>query len=161
VDPKSKVSSFSLLSSAKKKEAANSEEEARTELDIQLNILSLYIADPTLALFSADPKTQREENRYLGIFTTFPLFTMISLSLSPFRGLIIGLTLCVQDANLRAKAAKALSTLHQPSMIAQWASPEEIMPAFWEISCQVTLSLAKQIIEREDVRIIIISLFQV
>lgn len=127
IDTKTKGSSLSLsILGSKKKDIAD--DEAKTEFDIQVNILSLYIVDPTLALFSTDVKTQREDNRQL----------------------IFGLTLCLQDNNLRSKAALALLNLHQPGMIAQWGPPDELMQSFWEISSQVTLSIAKQIVDREE-----------
>jgi neurofibromin 1 len=52
-----------------------------------------------------------------------------------------------QDHRVRRAAVDCLTQLHNPSIIVHWGPSETIMANFWKISCQVVLSIARQILD--------------
>jgi len=104
--------------------------EANEKKEIILNILKLYRTDPMLAIFSGEAGEQPEENR----------------------AIIYGISLCFNDTSLgiRMTAAETLLALHSPDYIEKWGPPENRMQNFWNISSQVMLGVARQLLEPKE-----------
>ncbi|CAG8730221.1 7577_t:CDS:2, partial [Ambispora leptoticha] len=104
-------------------------EEANEKTEIILNILNLYKTDPSLALMQNDSSEPSDEI-----------------------GTIVCITNCLNNSSraIRTIAAETLLELHKPDYIEKWGSPQNKMRNFWYLSSQVTLTVARQIIESKE-----------
>ncbi|KAI9020828.1 hypothetical protein CLU79DRAFT_835831, partial [Phycomyces nitens] len=101
-------------------------------LEITLDMLRLYQADPNMAI-RGNAENKTEQNA----------------------AVMVAVTMCLKETNqaVRDAAAETLFKLHAPHYILEWGAPERFIESFWSISSQVIYTLAKQILdtrERED-----------
>nr|CAG8557750.1 86_t:CDS:10 [Entrophospora candida] len=96
-------------------------------LEIIQHILNLYRADPLLAIVGRKPD---EENQ----------------------SIILAITECMNVYNdtIKTIAADTLLQLHNVKLIEQWGPKETRMQHFWHISSQITLAVAKQILDSKE-----------
>ncbi|CAG8509250.1 3861_t:CDS:10, partial [Acaulospora colombiana] len=95
--------------------------------EIILNLLKLYRSDPKLAIAGKETNEKTSENQ----------------------SIILGITECLNDANnlIKVTATETLIELHKVEHIELWGAP---LQNFWIISSQVTLAVAKQILDVKE-----------
>ncbi|KAG0745150.1 hypothetical protein G6F62_003419 [Rhizopus arrhizus] len=120
------LSSRSEIPSIGSKKANNSgDKRLQSTAGLVQSMLKLFRMDPYCALMGN--KTRIEENTLL-------VTSMTNLMRH-------------QDHRVRRAAVDCLTQLHNPSIIVHWGPSETIMANFWKISCQVVLSIARQILD--------------
>ncbi|KAI7862201.1 hypothetical protein BDF14DRAFT_1858538 [Spinellus fusiger] len=98
-------------------------------LELLLDLLRLFQADPKMALYG-EPGEKTELNTVL----------------------MVSIAQCLRESNqaVRDAAAEALSKLHLPHYAFEWGPPESSMEVFWKISSQVLFVLAKQLLDNRE-----------
>ncbi|CAG8517845.1 8557_t:CDS:10 [Diversispora eburnea] len=97
--------------------------------EIILNLLKLYRTDPKLVIVGDDKNEPTKGNQMI----------------------ITVVTECLNDSDIyiRSYAAETLAELHNIDLIEMWGTP---LQNFWLISSQITLAIAKQILDSNDTK---------
>ncbi|KAG0011185.1 Ras GTPase activating protein ira2, partial [Entomortierella chlamydospora] len=100
---------------------------ARDKQDLIIYLLKMYQIDPALAVATETPETVEEE----------------------IHQLLKGLLLCLNDPHIgiRTTAGDVLLQLFDSRIIERWGSGANLMVTFWNLSSDVIISIARQLME--------------
>ncbi|KAF9431608.1 Ras GTPase activating protein ira2 [Entomortierella beljakovae] len=100
---------------------------ARDKQDLIIHLLKMYRIDPALAVATETPETVEEE----------------------IHQLLKGLLHCLNDphAGIRTTAGEVLLQLFDSRIIERWGSGANLMITFWNLSSDVIISIARQLME--------------
>ncbi|KAI9026450.1 hypothetical protein CLU79DRAFT_741805 [Phycomyces nitens] len=115
-----------ILHISDKKQKKDQRLEVNERNDLVLDILRLYQVTPRVAILGSS-----------------------NYSFDQNSAVIFTITNCLRDPlrSIREAAADCIYTLHQPSYIMSWGSPDLFMETFWKISSQVLFIIAKQLLD--------------
>ncbi|KAF9111158.1 Ras GTPase activating protein ira2 [Mortierella sp. AM989] len=102
-------------------------DEARDKQDLIIYLLKMYQIDPALAVATETPETVEEE----------------------IHNLLKGLLHCLNDPHIgvRTTAGDVLLLLFNSRIIERWGSGSNLMVTFWNLSSDVIISIARQLME--------------
>ncbi|KAG0224055.1 Ras GTPase activating protein ira2, partial [Actinomortierella wolfii] len=102
-------------------------EQAKEKQEIIIYLLKMYQIDPVLAVATENPETVEEE----------------------IHQLMKGILVCLNDTHgtIRNLAGEVLLQLHDSAYIERWGSGSNMMGTFWNLSSDIIISIARQLME--------------